>query len=102
LSSTTEKSAQNNAETLLLEVSRMIIEELQKREETVQKIVSHLAISETQYKKAITAEVVKNMAVEAICAFLSDANCAPAIVKNNALCVLLKKLGRDQRIYGAT
>jgi hypothetical protein len=102
LSSTTEKAAQNDAETLLLEVARIVLEELQKREEIVQKIVSRLTISELEYKKAITAEVARSVAIEARYAFLPNANYAPANVKNNALCVLLKKLGRDQRIYGAT
>jgi len=102
LSSLTEKAAQNNAEALLIEVARMILEELQKREEAVQRIVSQLAISEVEYKRAITAEVVKGIAIEAHYAFLPNAPCTPSIVKDKALRVLLKKLGRDQRIYGAT
>jgi hypothetical protein len=102
MTSKTENTAQNSANELLIEVARMILKELQKREETVQEIVSHLAISEVEYKKAITAEVIKSIAVEARYAFLSNINCTPATVKNNASQALRRKLSRDQRIYGAT
>lgn len=102
MTSKTDNTAQNSAKELLIEIARVILKELQEREETVRKIVTNLAISEVEYKKAITAEVIKDVAVEARYARVPNINCAPDIVKNNALRALQRKLSRDQRIYGAT
>lgn len=97
----TENTIQDNAKELLVEIARTILEELHEREETVRKIVANLAISEEKYKKAITAEVIRGIATETLYAFLPNTSNTPAIVKNNALQMLQRKLDRDLRIYGA-
>lgn len=97
----TENTVPYNAKELLLEIARTILKELQEREETVRKIVANLAMSEVEYKKAITAEVIRGVAAETRYAFLPNTSSTPAVVKNNALQLLQRKLSRDLRIYGA-